>query len=331
MVLTDRDRRIITGVYQYRVLRRDQIQALFFPGKSKTAVNRVLSRLFQHSFLKRHIPPIQYGQGFPQSLYLLEEKGANVVAEELGIDRAEVNWQPHHNQVSSMFLEHTLRSNDIRIAFVLAAEQAGHTLKRWIDESTLKGEPDYVHITTPSGKRRKVAVIPDAYFTLTLDDRTASFFLEVDRATVSNRRWQRRIKAYMKYVLTGKYQERYQTAALRVLTSTTTDKRLQNLKATTQQAIKEANLPGLARLFWFTTHEGICQNPGTLFSRPLWQVAGISDLQPLIAQPAESDSTSKQPANPVETDTDNDTEEEWIFPERNQAYHDTAIHLSIQG
>lgn len=282
MELTDRDRRIIVAVYRYRVLRRNQIQRLFFRGKSKAATNRVLRRLFHNGFLLRRFPLIRFGEGLSQALYLLDKKGADVVAEEEGVDRAEVNWKPHHNQVSSQFLNHYLCINDARIAVTVAAEESGYTLERWLDESTLKGDPDHVYIRTPGGKRKKMAVIPDSFFTLSLEELSTSFALEVDRGTITNRRWRERIRAYLAYVRSGKYRNRYRTKSLRVLTVTTTDKRLKNLKQETKKAVKETGLSGLARMFWFSRHSQVTQNPATFFSRPIWQVVDESDAHPLI-------------------------------------------------
>ena len=55
MRLTARDVEILKAVHECRVLRGDQLQALFF-GSQSTASYR-LSRLYQHGFLDRHFLP----------------------------------------------------------------------------------------------------------------------------------------------------------------------------------------------------------------------------------------------------------------------------------
>ena len=123
MRLTERDTQVVLSVYAYRALRREQIEKLFFP--SQNTANTRLQRLYQHGFLERRWSPVEYGQGTGQAIYLLAEKGADLVAQQLGIDRGAVVWKESYNQVGSPFLEHTLMVNDVRIAVTQAASQAG--------------------------------------------------------------------------------------------------------------------------------------------------------------------------------------------------------------
>ena len=125
---------------------------------------------------------------------------------------------------------------------------------------------DYVSVIAGNGHVR-VPVIPDAYFALHLGDRRAHFFLELDRATMTTKRWKTRIQAYRAYAESGKYQARYKTRSLRVLTVTTTPQRLENLRQTTHQA-------GGGELFWFTTIGQVTAM--TVLNVPIWRLA--SDL-----------------------------------------------------
>ena len=266
MRLTSRDIQVVLAVYEYRVLRRDQVQQLFFP--SKNTVNERLKRLYQHGFLERRWLPVEYGHGTSQPIYLVAERGADLVAQKLGIDREDVAWRESHNQVEMFFIEHTLMVNQIRIAFTLAAEAAGYTVDKWIKEDELKATRDYVSVTTPGGAQRRVAVIPDGYFILTMGDKRAHFFLEVDRATEANRRWGQKIQAYMIYTQSGRYTERFGTHSLRVLTVTTGERRMANLKRATEEV-------GGGQMFWFTTVEEA--QPDTILTAPIWHVATLQD------------------------------------------------------
>ena len=60
------------------------------------------------------------------------------MAQESGIDRAQVHWRPKRSRVSSLFLEHTLQVNDVRIAVQLATTKHGLDLVQWIGEGELK-------------------------------------------------------------------------------------------------------------------------------------------------------------------------------------------------
>jgi hypothetical protein len=97
-----------------------------------------------------------------------------------------------------------------------------------------------------------------------MGDRRAHFLLELDRATMSNPRWRTRIRAYLAYVNAGKYQVRYQTRSLRILTVTTTPERLENLRKTTLKA-------GGGDLFWFATLDQVSDT--TILSSPIWRLA----------------------------------------------------------
>ena len=266
MRLTERDVKVILGVYRYRVLRREQIQELLFP--SKNTANERLKRLYQHGFLERRWLPVEYGKGTSQAMYLLGERGADVVAQRQGIDRGKVDWRESYNRVGALFLEHLLLVNQVRIAFSMAAEKRGFSVDKWISEEELKATRDFVQISTVGGSHRRVAVIPDGYFILNFGDRRAHFFLEVDRATEANKRWAQKVQAYLVYTRSGRYSERYGTRSLRVLTVTTGEKRLANLKRATEE------VDG-GQMFWFTTFAGA--QADKILGTAIWQVAGLQE------------------------------------------------------
>ena len=80
--LTERDRAVVQAVDEYRILRRDQIQALFFP--SVRTANAVLSRLYQHAFLERLPPLLTWGSGDSPILYALGAKGRDLLGNAAG-------------------------------------------------------------------------------------------------------------------------------------------------------------------------------------------------------------------------------------------------------
>jgi len=261
MQLTERDVQVILAIYRCRMLQRNHIERLFFP--SKNTANERLKHLYQNRFLERRWLPVEYGQGMGQAIYLLAERGADIVAQQLGIDRGSVNWREAHNWVRGLFLEHTLMVNELRITFYQAAQQQGYKIDAWIDEDQLKADRNYVYLTTANGTRRKVAVIPDAYFVLNMGDRRAHFCLEVDRATEANKRWGMKVQAYQEYIRSGQYTERFGTRS--VMTVTTGEKRLANLRRATEE------MNG-GPIFWFTTIEKA--HPGGVLKLPIWKVSG---------------------------------------------------------
>lgn len=280
MVLTNRDRDILRQVYHFRLMTREQIEHLLFaPSRgqdhlTKTSkVRQRLKLLYQHGYLERIPFPTGPGQWAWRPIYRLARKGANLLAEEMNIPMRQLQYwgrgDDHDHRTSApslLFMKHSMEINDVRIAVQQAASAHGCRVEQWLDDTTLKREK----MKEDAGFRSdwdgdaKVGVIPDAYFVLHLGDRRAHFFLELDRATMSNGRWRARILSYLDYVRSGRYRERFQTNSLRILTVTTTPQRLENLKKATEQA-------GGKDLFWFTTLDQV--SPTNVFFRPIWQLA----------------------------------------------------------
>lgn len=279
MVLTDRDRKILHAVHRYRLLLREQVEQLLFQPENGqdhfTKTSRVrlrLKLLYQNRYLERVPLPGAPGTWVWQPVYRLAAKGAQLVAEELGVKVSDLLYwgkgddKDHRlTRVTPLFLNHALEINAVRISVILAAEQNGYRVEKWLDDGQLKRRElkDYVSVREQGGSR-SVPILPDAYFVLNLGDRRAHFFLEHDRATMSNARWATRVTAYLTYVRSGKYRERYQTRSLRILTVTTSEQRMINLKETTQKA-------GGEDMFWFTTFDQV--TPASVLFGPIWLLA----------------------------------------------------------
>ena len=200
----------------------------------------------------------------------------------LHISNEELDWHPRHNTISNPFMEHLLETNDVRVAIEMAAGRQGVVVQDWLDERTLKSSQmkDYVTITGPRGGKVEVAVVPDGYFYLQTPDYDFRFFLEVDRGTITaqwdvsgRRSWDRKIRAYLEYYDSGKYEERYGSTKGRVLTVTSSQERLETLKTITEEA-------GGKDWFWFTTFDQVA--PETVLTARIWQVATIVGLVALV-------------------------------------------------
>ena len=260
--LTARHREVIRAVAGYRALDRRQIQTLLFPSKSTT--NYSLRRLYQHGYLERKMIPVEYGDGMRPAVYTLGRKGAELVGAG--------GWTKKADKVAFLFLEHLLCTNGVRIAVKLSAHRHGWAVREWRDERELKGARiDYVQVPSErSGRRQNVPVIPDGYFILDLGGRRAHFFLEVDRGTMALRRFRTKVDAYLAYVRSGMYQRRYRTRSLRVLTVTTGETRMRNLRSVTERA-------GGNELCWFCTFgQATAQR---ILTEPIWLVAGTGEAK----------------------------------------------------
>lgn len=271
MRLMERDIEILKAVHEFRIVRGDQLQALYF-GSQSTASYR-LSRLYQHGFLDRHFLPTLGGLASSPALYTLGRRGADVLRRVLDCGPKDIRKPPNNQELSPLFLEHLLQINDFRVAVTVAARDQGYALEMWLDDYQLKAAYDRVVIQTLQARRRTVSLIPDGYCVLQVPQGRACFFLELDRGTMTRARFRDKVLAYQAYIASGQYEKRYGTRSLRVLTVTSGPKRLENLKEEAEQARG-------GRVFWFTTTERI--SPGTVLSKPIWNLAEQADLVALI-------------------------------------------------
>jgi hypothetical protein len=285
--LTQRDLAIIQVVYEYRALTTPQIEQLLFASgnRKETRCRKRLRRLYDHGYLWRDEQPTKLSQGRAPLVYRLDTKGADLLAELWGLECRDLDWHPRDNTLSDPFLNHLLRTNDVRVAIAVAAAKHSFILEEWRDDKTLKSHhwKDSVVIKDDQGREQKAAIVPDGYFRLSVkgegQQHAAHFFLEVDLRTVvgqasrwGRRDWARKVQAYLAYYNSGQYQQRYGAEKGRVLTVTTGDRRLKNLKAITEDA-------GGRKRFWFTTFERL--TAASVLTEPIWHVATKDGLHAL--------------------------------------------------
>jgi hypothetical protein len=275
MRLTERDSLIVKAVYDYRVLRQDQIQRLF--GMTKTRCIRVMQRLFHHGFLARVFLPVV--KGAAPTLYVLDRVGVQLLRAEFGLEH--LKWHPTSKNLKGEFLEHTSAINDFRITVSLACERLDYGLM-WVGENEMKSDIDKVRVQVSPYKTRTIPIVPDSYFVIDTPRGIAHFFLELDRATSTLARFQDKILGYIAYWETGGFTKRYSESddnvAFRVLTVvagiSTGAKRLQNLKTVTQEV-------GGQNLFWFAPAQALTE--ANVLKEDVWIVAGDDELAHLFS------------------------------------------------
>jgi hypothetical protein len=116
-------------------------------------------------------------------------------------------------------------------------------------------------------------LIPDSYFVLQTPKGRAHFFLEVDRSQETLGVFKSKVLAYAAYHATGGYERRYGSKSMRVITVTTSKRRLDNLKQATEEV-------GGKRRFWFSLLSDL--TPETILNNPVWSVAGEQQSSVLI-------------------------------------------------
>ncbi len=292
MRLTERDARIVSWVYKMRFLTREQIQRLEFAPTTASSAKKRLMFLYQNGYLERRALPMETGFGSSKPLYCLASKGADWLAFALKMERSELEWTPRDNDTSDYFMRHLLDINDFRISMTLAARKTGWPLE-WIDERSLKQAEMRAYVSDPQTGNR-VAVVPDAYFTLSDVlirgvPRRASFAVEVDRGNMEVKSWKRKVRAYIAWWKTGQYQSQYKTPSLRVLTvasgvrrarDTAHAKRLLQRRVDKLRSWTEA--VGGRRMFWFTSVDDVRE--ATVLDKAIWRVATLRGLCSLVAK-----------------------------------------------
>jgi len=294
--MTDRDAAIVDAVHQYRMLEQRQVEQMFFaPTPSQyTNTNRSRERLrllYQHGYLERILRPIHPSEGSKGPVYRLGAKGAKFLAERAGVSLSKLRYwgrgddqDARPTRVQPMFLEHGLALADMRIAIERSAKRHGCSLDVWLDDVELR-HPNYwdaVNIFTASqGKAERIPITPDSYFVLVTPQGRGCFFVEVDRSTETiEKTWRRKILGYKEYVLSGAFHKRYGVpwphTPLRILTTTLTLARAENLKA----AAERYGTPEAAQLFLFGPMSRIAE--ADVLTAPLWLRAGSKELYELL-------------------------------------------------
>jgi len=265
----------------WRFLRREQIALLLHIEGAD--LDRLLATLAEGEIIQAVAPAYHRPE---QTVYALGRGGAALVAAQLGSDRAGLVRRPRRSGVGLLFLEHLLAINDVRLAFLRAAEcHQGHRLLTWRQGGDIADR-----VPSPGRPGVWLPVRPDGYLAYQAATRRVDAFVEADLGTVTNKRWASRIQAYVAYRLSGRFPARYGVLSFRVLTVTTTERRLANLWHTTQKA-------GGRGLFWFTTFAELGRHSPLA---PIWSVAGAGTAGSLSAASPSSSKARRTGASAAE-------------------------------
>lgn len=289
--MTARDLAIIEAVYGYRVLTSAQIEALLFAQTSVAQCRNRLRLLFAHGYLYRAEQLQRRSDGTRPYLYFLDKKGAQELAKLYHCEVKALDWNKEERHTGYLHLAHLLATQDIRIAMTRSAQVHGFVIGEWRDEKTLRRDHRDDRIQIPAathpgdnaqGERADTThVIPDGFFVLETPKKRYHRFIEIDLSTVTGfaqverrRDWHRKIAAYLSYYRSGKYHARYHVKAMGVLTITTSEKRLENLKRITEEA-------GGRQRFAFCTFERI--QDADILTDPIWSVATVGESRAIVA------------------------------------------------
>ena len=123
MRLTDDDLSAIRHVAKHRFLRSTRLIALLHR-PTKKFLER-LAALYHNGYLDRPRAQLDYyaTAGSAPIVYALGNKGAAILAELDGAERAKVDWTDKNRTAGRLFIEHTLLTADLMVSAEIAARR----------------------------------------------------------------------------------------------------------------------------------------------------------------------------------------------------------------
>lgn len=237
-----RDLDVLATLGAFRFASTPQVGALHFAADDAVAAKR-LRQLHDDGLVTRVFMPVRPYDRRSHTVWALAGRGARV----LGAERPEAERRtvPESERRSGLFLDHTLRRNDLRVCLALLERDAA----RGIRVAAWKQAPDDVRISAPSARGHPaLRVVPDAFVVLERGGAAHGFDVEVDMGTVAPKRMAQRYGAYWRSRRMLAL-SRVGVTSSRVLTLTTTKSRLDRLRAAASAAVPRGTR---TRLFWFS-------------------------------------------------------------------------------
>lgn len=259
-----RDIAIFNSLAEYRFLDSQQILTLHplsGGGGSDRYHQRRLQHLFHHGYVDRPPSQLSYYRIRNHMIYALGRYGADIIYSDDPELRGRIDWQKKNHEVKFPFLAHALMIADFRVALTNAVKQSPNMkLVQWQQGKELR---DYVKL-----KGRKLAIVPDAFFTVKRDNGLYNFFLEADRSTMVLERMLQKISAYWQWKEEGNYKKKFNIERFRVLTITISEARKENIRKIAKRGIGR---PGGYPLFLFACEKNYdFTNPASIL-KPIWQ------------------------------------------------------------
>lgn len=240
IVLTDRDKAILTAIYIHGFLTTDLIELAFFPessGGRSSSCSRAyerLQQLWRWGFAERVELPVARSLGGRRPyLYALGRRGEPVVAQQLGQSVTRIQRR-RLDRLSSVFVDHDLRIAAFWANLAALLRSASAKLGRWLPERELRARK--VRVQGPQ-TGWSLPVLPDAVFEVRYPDGfVQGCLLEVDMGTLTQKQFGRKVRAFELYLTQG-LAARHWEYDFEVLVLTHSRARLQQLWRATRDEV----------------------------------------------------------------------------------------------
>lgn len=267
MQLTRRDVEILKTIYHYDgILSVDQVHRWFF-GAKRRAYYRIAA-LSEAKCIQRLAPAERYR--VPEPIVWLDKIGAQVVANHMGVEDADLNWrsQPRWSRVG-----HDLALNEVRHSLTQAwTKDPQYSVETWHGQEAvgrLLSSP--IAYLDPQGQQHQKVVNPDGYCCVRVDASKPyrlRFVIELDNNSFSSRRFGRdKVAPLIHLMRSPLYQQELGGQAGRVLVVTVgSEVRFHHLRS-------EVKAAGGSGYFVLTRAEWI--QPETALTTPIFYVAHL--------------------------------------------------------
>jgi hypothetical protein len=238
--LTPRDLGVLELLGDHRFLDARQVALHAFP--SEDAARRRLQELSDHKLVHRLYMPVRPYDRHAVDVFGLAARGARHLPRAPGARPPCVTTTTERR--SGLFLDHTLRRNDVRLAITRLSELHPRlTLLDW------RQRREDVQLVVRDHRHRRHSVVPDGVAIVRQGSEVEVLAIEVDLNTVPVKRMARRYRAYWQDFTGGGPRVRFGRCGYRVLTIGSDPARLSALRRAAQQAPTRGRRA--SRLFWF--------------------------------------------------------------------------------
>jgi len=247
-----RDVELLRDVADYRFL--DTREILSLQGGGERNLKRRLASLYHLGYLER--PESQ--KLFPKTgsflIYSIGDQGAELLSrKELAGNKSKEVAYP--NLLHAMMLSYF----HCTLSLALKGRSPETKLTRWTQGYELKDEL--------SSRGEKTELVPDAFFTIEDKGDLLPFFLEVDRSTMTQERFVKKMRIYWKWWREERCEKTLGIEKFRVLTITPSKERAENLRRATKRA--DDRKQGSNMFLFLSEKEYSLKNPEAVLS-PLW-------------------------------------------------------------
>ena len=268
--------KILRAIGRYHLLTAEQIHRTSgYSRNSESFSAKHLKRLTTHGYLEMGVSKVR---GIKATWRLTEKGRRHLLAQ--GI---EVDAKNDHHPPQSLNMEHRLAVNNVLIAFDdLARRDPRFVILEMLNESVLARRP--IALTLSTGEKYRYA--PDAWIHFAVDGVEDAIAIELDRGTEEQRKWRRKIDAYITMTKTPLYETAFGfhkllVAAVAAPGDIPPPLRARNLANWTKLELEHLGKPDWSVMFLVAPCDPSCEGPEML-TDPRWVHPGSTDYLPLI-------------------------------------------------